>query len=46
MQNKSILRRKEEPIKPQIRLYNRNRIEVMKNVEDHTIDPYCDGSPI
>ena len=45
VQNKSILRRKEEPTMPQIRLYNSDCIEAMKNIEDHNIDPYCDRSP-
>ena len=38
VQNKSILRRKEESTMPQIRLYNSDCIEAMKNIEDHTID--------
>ena len=38
VQNKSILRRKEEPTMPQIRLYNSDCIEAMKNIGDHTID--------
>ena len=38
VQNKSILRRKEGLTMPQIRLYNSDCIEAMKNIKDHTID--------